>query len=323
MTAPSSSGPPWRPGATLTTLRLRAHLLQRTRAFFATREVLEVETPLLGHAGAADAQLAQFDVRLAQGETLYLQTSPEYAMKRLLAAGSGSIYQICKAFRAGEKGQLHNPEFTLVEWYRTGFTQRALIDETCALIGDLFGRALRAPRLLSYREAFLQALAIDPFVAPDRILADWARRHDPGAATLTLDRDGWLDFLFSMHVAPSFPRDRLTVIQAYPSSQAAWARTEGDTAARFEIYFGATELANGFHEATEWAVYKARFDEQERRRRAHGLPLIPADVRLLAALAEGDFPDCAGVALGFDRIVMLAAGAGRLDEVISFTIDRI
>ncbi|MDA8389371.1 MAG: EF-P lysine aminoacylase EpmA [Gammaproteobacteria bacterium] len=302
---------------------LRARLLQRTRAFFATREVLEVETPLLGHAGAADAQLAQFDVRAAHNEVFYLQTSPEYAMKRLLASGSGSIYQICKAFRAEEKGRLHNPEFTLVEWYRTGFTQRALIEETCALIGDLIGQPLPAPHVLGYREAFQQTLAIDPWTAPDSALADCARQRDPGVTTLMLDRDGWLDFLLSMHVAPTFALDRLTVIQDYPPSQAVWARIAGDTAARFEIYFGAIELANGFHEAAAYPEYRARFEEEERKRKTRGLPPIPADTRLLAALAEGNFPDCAGVALGFDRVLMLAAKATRLDEVISFTMDRI
>ncbi len=323
MNAPAGGTTQWRPGASLADLRLRARLLQQTRAFFAARDVLEVETPLLCHAGAADAQLAQFDVRPAADETLYLQTSPEYAMKRLLAAGSGSIYQLCKAFRAHEKGALHNPEFTLVEWYRTGFTLQELIGETCALIEDLIRRPLLAMQIVRYQDVFRKTLDIDPFTATDAALAAVARHHDETASALSLDRDGWLDFLFSMHVAPCFPQDRLTVVRDYPPSQAVWARIEESGAARFEAYLGPIELANGFEEAVSHADYVARFGEEQRKRRARNLPAIAPDERLLAALAHGKFPECAGVALGFDRVVMLAAGARCLDEVISFTIDRI
>lgn len=308
----------WRPHANMDTLRARARLLAATREFFAKRDVLEVETPLLGHAGAADAQLAQFTVNYPV--RLYLQTSPEYAMKRLLAAGSGSIYQICKAFRQDECGARHNPEFTLVEWYRVGFDHHHLIEEACALIHTLIGRPMAAPLRQTYREIFATTVGLDPFDCSLATLEDTAIRLHPASRDLHLDRDGWLDLLMGAVISPTLPCDRLTVISGYPASQAALACLNADgTAERFEIYCGVLELANGFHEATAAADYQRRFDTEHEKRVRLCLPTVDSDQRLLAALAECPLPPCAGVALGLDRVIMVALSAHSIDEVLSFS----
>lgn len=329
MPAPRNSGEPgregdWRPGAPLEALRRRAALLARARAFFGDRGYLEVETPVLGRAGAADAQLAQFTVADPVYGTLYLQTSPEYAMKRLILAGSGSIFQITKAFRQGESGRFHNPEFTLIEWYGLGYDRERLIIEACALIARLAPSLHDKARIVSYREAFREALGIDPIEDPDDRLRDAARAHVPSAHELPLDdRDEILDLLMTHAVAPAFPTGALTVVTDYPPSQAALARLNArGLADRFEIYQGPMELANGFHEATRGGEYAQRFATEAAKRRARGLPDIPEDRRLLGALAEGDLPDCAGCALGLDRVLMLAVGATHIDEVLAFPIER-
>ncbi len=305
-------------------LRGRAALLTQVRAFFAGRGYLEVETPVLGRAGAADAQLAQFALRDPLYGCLYLQTSPEYAMKRLLASGSGSIFQVTKAFRQGEAGRFHNPEFTLVEWYGVGYDHRRLIEEACALIARLVPSLTSEARLMSFRQAFRDRLGIDPIDDPSKRLRECAHAHLPSTRALTLnDRDALLDLLMSHAVAPHFPTDSLTVIMDYPASQAALARINPEGLAdRFEIYCGALELANGFHEEANRDEYAARFAAEARKRRARGLPAIAQDEQLLAALAEGDFPDCAGCALGFDRVLMLALDATHIDEVLAFPIGQ-
>ena len=303
-------------------MRHRAALLAEARAFFAEHGYLEVETPVLARAGTPDAQLAQFALKDPVLGTLYLQTSPEYAMKRLIVAGSGSIYQITKAFRQGESGRFHNPEFTLVEWYGLGYDHWRLIAEACALIARLVP-ALEAPaRIVSYREAFRHALDIDPIETPTDQLRAVAHRRLPTAQDLALnDRDEILDLLVSHAVAPEFPVEALTVVTDYPSSQASLARlnTQG-LADRFEIYRGPLELANGFYEAARVEEYAERFADEAAKRRQRGLPRIDQDQRLLAALSEGDLPDCAGCALGFDRVLMLAMDAMHIDEVLAFPI---
>ncbi len=310
------------PRARLAAIRQRAALLTQTRAFFEGRGYLEVETPVLARAGAADAQLAQFALSDPMLGTLYLQTSPEYAMKRLIMAGSGSIFQITKAFRQGESGRFHNPEFTLVEWYGLGYDHRRLIVEACALIARLVP-SLKAPaRVVSYREAFCEALDIDPIDASTDQLRAAARRRLPAARELVLDdRDEILDLLMSHAVAPGFPIEALTVVTDYPASQAALARLNAQGLAdRFEIYRGPLELANGFHEAARTEEYAGRFAREAAKRRERGLPGIDPDQRLLAALAAGGLPDCAGCALGFDRVLMLAMDATHIDEVLAFPI---
>jgi lysyl-tRNA synthetase class 2 len=324
----------WQPAATLEVLKLRARLLQRLRAFFSARGVLEVETPVLSAAATTDPALASFATRytgplFAQGHTLYLHTSPEFPMKRLLAAGSGSIYQICKVFRDGEAGQRHNPEFTLLEWYRVGFDHHRLMDETGELVMELLAPSLslQPPERLTYREAFQRHAGLDPFTASPDEFGQAARIHGIGMSPELVSEkapDPWRDLLLTHVVEPKLGQGRLTFIYDYPASQAALARIQPGNppvAARFELYLNGVELANGFHELADADEQRARFARQRQTRAAEGLPAVPVDERLLAALAHG-LPDCAGVALGFDRLVMLACGAHTIDEVLAFPLER-
>jgi lysyl-tRNA synthetase class 2 len=255
---------------------------------------------------------------------LHLHTSPEYAMKRLLAAGIGDIYQLCHVARADECSRLHNPEFTLLEWYRCGFSMTALIKETTLLLDALLLRAGKAPRPLRelrYQQAFIDALGIDPLVAAHDTLATLAVAQGLAAATAkALERDGLLDFLISTVIGPTLGRTEWLALTHYPASQAALARLDDAdprVALRFEIYAEGIELANGFEELASAAEQRARFEADNRLRELRGLPRIDLDERLLAALESG-LPACAGVALGFDRAVMLASGAASIDEVIAF-----
>ena len=315
----------WRPSATLTNLKLRAELLKKLRAFFEARGVLEVETPALSRAGATDRHLASFRVENPQGGFLYLHTSPEFPMKRLLAAGSGDIWQLGKVFRAGEAGRLHNPEFTLVEWYRVGFDHRRLMDEVAEFIGVLLPGLKKSPEYLSYREAFRRYAGFDPSAAdkPACIAALQACGKEPPAQG-DMDYDGWLDLVAGEIVYPSMGHGQPTFIYDYPASQAALARVRPGNpplAERFEVFVNGIELANGFHELADAAEQRRRFENDLAYRRAHGLPQIPMDENLLAAL-QHDLPECAGVAFGFDRLVMLAAGARSLAEVLAFPCER-
>jgi len=324
----------WQPTAALEVLKLRARLLERIRAFFSERGVLEVETPVLSTAAVTDPMLASLATRYTgprfpRGQAFYLHTSPEFPMKRLLAAGSGSIYQICKVFRDGEAGRLHNPEFTMLEWYRVGFDQHQLMTETGELVMQLLAPALRLnpPEEQTYREAFLRHARIDPHTATAsdymavadahgiRVPTD-LHRHDDAAV--------WRDLLLTHVVEPKLGQGQLTFIYDYPASQASLARLQPGNppvAARFELYLNGIELANGFHELTDADEQRTRFERQQQARAAGGQPVVPMDERLLAALAQG-LPDCAGVALGFDRLVMLTAGAPRISDVLAFPIDR-
>jgi elongation factor P--(R)-beta-lysine ligase len=315
----------WRPTASREMLRLRAALLARARGFFAARGVLEVDTPIVVNAPVTDVHIHSARVTLDGGGPFFLHTSPEYAMKRLLAAGTGDIYQICHVVRSRERGRLHNAEFTLIEWYRLDYSLAALMDEVEALVRELLGPAGAPGRgeRVSYREAFRQALALDPFSAPLGAIAEHARRagFDGAAAG---GRDELLDFLMAAVVGPQLGRSGLTFVHGYPASQAALARLDPDdprAAQRFELYGEGIELANGFHELTAPHEQRGRFerDLEERSRRA--LPAASLDERLLAALEAG-LPDCCGVALGFDRTLMLAARAPRIDAVLPFPIER-
>lgn len=315
----------WRPTASLANLRLRAELLKKIRAFFEVRGVLEVETPSLSHAGATDRHLASFRVENPRGGHLYLHTSPEFPMKRLLAAGSGDIWQLCKVFRAGEAGRLHNPEFSMIEWYRLGFDHHRLMRETAELIQALLPFRQKPPEYLSYREAFKLYAGFDPFHAGKQTCIralESAGKSVP--AESELDMDGWLDLVAGELVYPLLGRERIVFVYDYPASQAALARIRaGDppVAERFEAFLDGMELANGFHELSDAKEQRRRFEADRAYRRAHGLPEMPMDEHLLAALETG-LPDCAGVALGFDRVAMLAAGAKSIDEVITFPFER-
>lgn len=327
----------WRPSAALATLRARAGLLARTRKFFAARAVLEVDTPVLVNAPVSDAHIGSAAVELAPAQhaapgrpappRLYLHTSPEYAMKRLLAAGSGDIYQICHVVRADERGRLHNPEFTLIEWYRLGWRLEALMEEVETLTRTLLGAAAagRRSERLSYRAAFERELGLDPIAAADGELRTCAARFglEPGTASGS-GRDELLDFLMGCAVGPKLGRNALTFIHGYPASQAALARLDPQdplAALRFELYCEGLELANGFEELQSAAEQRARFARDNVARGSSGLPAAPPDERLLAALDAG-LPECAGVALGFDRTLMLALGASHIDEVLPFPTAR-
>ncbi|MEM8931208.1 MAG: EF-P lysine aminoacylase EpmA [Acidobacteriota bacterium] len=344
MSEPAAGRRDWRPTASREALVCRARVLARTRAFFATRGVLEVETPQLAAAPVTDPHLEAISCRLdlpsATGSydgVYYLQTSPEYAMKRLLAAGSGPIYQIARAFRDGEVGRRHNPEFTLLEWYRPGFDHLDLMTEVAELLLTVLGEPAPAPPVerLSYAEAFRRHAGVDSVhtARPDELSAC---AEAAGVEVVGLDphgdRDDWLHLLMSHLVEPRLGRDAegrrvITLLYDYPATQAALARirpAEGDrpaVAERFEVYVDGVELANGFHELEDAAEQRRRFeaDLDERRRRGSSTP--PIDECLLDALDAG-LGDCAGVALGIDRLVMLASGAEDLREVLAFPIDR-
>lgn len=320
MSAPADD---WRPSAARARLQTRAALLAHARAFFAARGVLEVDTPLVVNAPVSDVHIHSAAVQLERGAPPrhYLHTSPEYAMKRLLAAGSGDIYQICHVVRGLERGRLHNPEFTLIEWYRVGFSLEHLMDEVEALVRTLLGPAAAGRRgeRLSYRDACHRELGLDPLCAT---LAELQQAAAPlgYAAPAPATRDEWLELLVGARVGPRLGRGALSFVHGYPASQAALARLDPQdprTAQRFELYCDGVELANGFHELTAAAEQRARFEADNVERRRRGLPEGALDERLLAALAAG-LPDCAGVALGFDRTLMLATGAARIEEVLAF-----
>jgi lysyl-tRNA synthetase class 2 len=320
----------WRPTARLDVLAARARVLAAIRGFFAEAGVLEVETPALSFAGSTDPALASLSTTYTgpaapAGATLWLQTSPEFAMKRLLAAGSGPIWQLCKVFRDGERGSRHNPEFSLLEWYRPGVSMHDLVDEVVALLQRLLGGDLCEERL-TYAQAFERRVAVDPLGATIETLQAAALQAGiAGAECLRLaDRDAWLDLLMTHCIEPGLGANGITVVHDYPASQAALARLRADdprVAERFEVYVRGVELANGFHELADAAEQRLRFAADNVRRRSAGLPEVPADQRLLAALEAG-LPDCCGVALGVDRLVMLATGAQRIDDVVAFPLER-
>lgn len=320
----------WRPSADLETLRARAGLLARIRDFFRQAGVLEVETPACSRYGVTDPAIESFTTRYtgpgaARGETRYLQTSPEFPMKRLLAAGSGSIYQLCRVFRNGELGSRHNPEFTLLEWYRPGYDHHGLMHEVAALIQTLADRPVPVESL-SYRAVFERHLGIEPHCASVEQLQACAIEHRiAGAKELALaDRDGWLDLLLSHLIEPHLGDGGMTFLYDYPATQAALARVrEGDppVAERFELYLSGTEIANGFHELLDAEEQRRRFLDDNRRREARGQPSVAPDEYLLAALEAG-LPACAGVALGIDRLLMVLRGGRHIGETMAFDADR-
>jgi len=312
----------WQPGARPGALHRRAELLADIRGFFAARNVLEIETPALGRHTVTDVHLDGFPVDA--GSTKYLQTSPEYAMKRLLAAGSGPIYQLGKAFRREEVSRLHNPEFTLLEWYRPGFDWRQLMEEVAALVAEvLYLPASEPVAQHSYADLFAKHLAIDPHTIADADLLALTRDSiDVTADALTAT--DCLQLLMHHRIEPCLPR--FCFVYDYPVAQAALAAVEDNeegvpVARRFELYGAGMELANGYQELTDPEEQRRRFERDQAERRQRGLPAVAIDERLLAALASG-LPDCAGVALGVDRLAMLACRASQISEVIAFTEER-
>jgi lysyl-tRNA synthetase class 2 len=305
-------------------------MLRSARDFFQQRHVMEVETPMLSAAAVSDPQIESLSTQVSgMASRSYLCPSPEYAMKRLLAADSGDIFQICKVFRDAERGRWHNPEFTMIEWYRLGFDDSALMDEVEMLVQLLLApeRNLQSAERLSYRAAMQRHAQVDAFSSSDLELTQAARRHGI-ICEAELERDAKLDLLMGLLVGPQLGRQRPCFICDYPASQAALARLKATpgagqpaVAARFELYLDGLELANGFHELAGAEEQRVRFTKDLQLRRSRGQSQPPLDENLLAALQEG-MPDCAGVALGFDRLVAIALGADRLSQAMAFDIDN-
>jgi elongation factor P--(R)-beta-lysine ligase len=321
----------WRPTASPEVLRLRAALNARIRGFFAERGVLEVETPVLSRAGNADPNIAPFALEFSgrvdgAPRRRWLRTSPEFALKRLLAAGVGDCYELGRVFRDGEAGGRHNPEFTMLEWYRVGWDHRRLAAEVAELVGEVLALVGRSAELetIAYRALYRRELGIDPMTAGvDQFRAALGEVEiDPEGLT----RDDWLDLLMTHRLQPRFAPDRMLAVFDYPASQCALARLRREpdgtvVAERFELYLGPLELANGYHELRDPREQGARFDRDLAVRAGRGAPTPPRDEALLAALDAG-LPECAGVALGMDRLLMAMLGTARIADVLAFDFSR-
>jgi lysyl-tRNA synthetase class 2 len=308
-------------------LQERASLLSGIRRFFTRRGVLEVETPILSSSANPDAAI---DPMLSgyclpcgqQSQTLYLQTSPEFPMKRLLAAGSGSIYQICQAFRNGERGRLHNPEFTLLEWYRIDYDHFQLMDEVDALLMLLLPDCAAAQRL-RYADLFLIHTGLDLFRATHAQLRE--RAEAAGVVIPESAHSGWLiEMLFELCVGPWLQHQQGVIVYDYPAAQASLSQLSAQdplVAERFEYFYQGVELANGFHELADAGVQRRRFEAENLKRRRAGQERLPLDEHFLQALEHG-LPDCSGVALGIDRLLMLRCGVDQIQDVLAFPFDR-
>ncbi|WP_029891060.1 EF-P lysine aminoacylase EpmA [Polycyclovorans algicola] len=307
----------WAPSAPRTHLKARADLYRSIRAFFDARGVLEVDTPILSRHATVDRHIDSFlaapDLASHTAQR-YLQTSPEFAMKRLLCAGSGAIWQMAKAFRAEEAGRVHNPEFTLLEWYRPGFDHHQLMNEVEALLRAVGVTAAPAFDRLTYRDAFQRHAGIDPHTASLATLKALPETH---AFADEMDRDVLLDLWMSHRVGPNLGREVPCFVHDFPASQAALSRVANDRAQRFELFWDGLELANGFFELADADEQHQRFIAEQRWRAERGRAAPPLDAHLIAALRHG-LPDCAGVALGVDRLLMRLLGVASIDEVLAF-----
>jgi lysyl-tRNA synthetase class 2 len=308
-------------------LRERASLLGEIRHFFADKGVLEVETPVVSSSANPDAAI---DPMLSgfrppgshRSERLYLQTSPEFPMKRMLAAGSGSIFQICRAFRNGESGRLHNPEFTLLEWYHIDYDHFQLMDEVDALLMQLLSDCATAQRR-RYADLFFTHTGLDLFTASHAQLQE--RAEAAGVVIPESAHSGWfIEMLFELCVGPWLQRQQGVIVYGYPAAQASLSQLSAQdsrVAERFEYYFQGMELANGFHELADADEQRRRFEAENQKRRRAGQQQLPLDERFLQALEHG-LPDCSGVALGIDRLLMLRSGVDQIGEVLAFPFDR-
>ena len=310
----------WKPTASIAHLKARAGLLRDIRQFFSVKAVLEVETPLISMAGNTDPEIQS--IRTDNGG--YLRTSPEFALKRLLASGCGDVFELGRVFRAGESGRSHNPEFTMLEWYRTGFSYQQLMEEVASLVRHCGrGKFDHWPRLMiSYRQLFLEYAGIDPFTASKEDLIANAEHH--GLNDIELDRKQWLDLLLGVVIQPALPATGLTFVYDFPVDQKALARVRQDNppvAERFELYLGKVELANGYQELTDAIEQRQRFDDENRQREESGKTVCVVDHHLVNALEHG-LPDCAGVALGVDRLLMAITEADSIDAVTAFPFSR-
>ena len=305
-------------------LRLRAHTYATIRGFFSERDVLEVETPILSAAGNTDPNIQSFHTAFsghvdAGARERWLRTSPEFPLKRLLAAGVGDCYELGRVFRDGEAGGRHNPEFTMLEWYRVGWNHSRLAREVIDLLERLLLQAGRNFEIVetTYRGLFHDVLGVDALLDPIDVLKK--PLADANISSEGLERDDWLDLLLTHRIQPEFPRDRVTIVSEFPASQCALARirkSDPPVAERFEAYVGPYEVANGYHELNDAAEQRARFERDNAKRRQRGDAEVPMDERLLAVL--GDMPDCAGVALGVERLLMVLADTDAIADVLAF-----
>jgi lysyl-tRNA synthetase class 2 len=322
----------WQPTLTWEYAQKRARLLQQVREFFDERNVVEVETPALSQGTVTDANLDAITCRYNflndsspdQTTSLYLQTSPEFHMKRLLASGYGCIFQIAKAFRHEEAGRFHNPEFTLLEWYRLGFDHFALMKEVSELLKTVLD--CNEPTQITYQDLFIDQLSVDPLTASRAQLLFLINEHDKLSEWLTVEQDNdiLLQFVFSEIIEPNIGNDSPCFVYNFPRSQASLAKIcpeDSRVAQRFECYFKGIELVNGFNELTDPEAQLERFQGDNRQRKTLFLPEMPIDTNLITALSQG-LPQCAGVALGIDRLIMLALKAEHIEQVVSFPIER-
>lgn len=322
----------WQPTASLEMLKIKARLLSKLRAFFADKDIIEVQTPIISQAGNTEPTIESFIIQEHENsnhtiQPSFLNTSPEFAMKRLLAAGMGSIYQVTPAFRQDEQGKKHNPEFTLLEWYRIDFDHHALMGEVNSLIRFVAKEFLKLERseFFSYQDAMIKYADVDPFNATIEELK--AATVKAGVDVIGMDDvncDTWLDLLMSHVVEKNLPLNCPVFIYDYPASQAALAKIRKgspDVAERFELYINGMELANGFHELSNAKEQSERFHHDQDYRKEHGLQGIPMDHHLIAALNHG-LPDCAGVAIGLERLLMVLTGADHIEKVLTFPFDR-
>ncbi len=301
-------------------------MLQRVRAHFESESVLEVDTPTLSLSAVSDRQIESIEAISRQSTTpLYLHTSPEFCMKRLLASGYPDIYSICRVYRDGELGRNHQPEFTMIEWYRIGFNLSDIVADTLKAIANLMDDATLAvnAQVIDYRRAFQETCGIDPLHAPIVELADLCAADDDLRLAMGNERDDWLDLIVTRLIAPSFATDRLTVLQHYPASQAALAElcpNDPSVADRFEVFMGELELANGYVELTNADVQAKRIANDQAARKKHRQPIRPIDQHLLAALHSG-LPQCAGVAMGLERLHMKYDHADSIHKVVTFPFE--
>jgi len=321
----------WQPACELQQLRVRAALLADIRLFFQQKGVLEVETPLLCHATGTDPHLDFFSCPFhfpPNDQTLFLQTSPEFAMKRLLAAGSGSIFQICKAFRNAESGRYHNPEFTLLEWYRVGFTLQDLMNEVTELLQSLLTPHLNLTgvQTVSYSQIFKQKTGLDPLSFNRQVYQRYVELHNlPEAVSICGDDHAlWLDIIFSHKIQPDLGQEGICLVHSYPASQASLARINPDNSQvsdRFEVFIHGIELGNGFFELADALEQQQRFEDEIQFRHRYGLANVEKDSLFLAALQSG-LPECSGIAIGLDRLIMMLTDSSTIDEVLSFPVAR-
>lgn len=310
----------WQPDCSINALKARARLNRQVRAFLSERGVLEVETPALSQSGNTDPYIDSFSVETPAGSR-YLHTSPEYPMKRLLAAGSGDIYQICKVWRQDESGGRHNPEFTLLEYYRVGFSYQRLMQEVAALLHTLLPRLSKPAQFITYQDCFLERLAINPHIVSEEQLTNCAREQGL-AVDSALTRQAWLDLLFTHVIEAGFASDRLTFVYHYPAEQSALAcvtEHQGHAVAeRFEIYLGAMELGNGYQELLDGEANAKKLQQDAQQRMVNGSAAVPMDQRFISAMHQG-MPHSAGVAIGLDRVLLCQQGKKTLNRVISFS----